>query len=294
MSQAAWASDHRNHFKDAERLLVQDDLVFPCTARLHPTHYLMGKQRDHKLHVGQLAEALQCHRAPVSRCARYTQLCTTGSQLLGHIWENGSRKSSPVPGRALCPCLWGTWYLSSIGAILPFASPLSSCCCSRGWGQWHSFLFLTALGKKRILKGFEHSSLNSSLKLRGFTADYGKRPPAASGRRRQVLGSRGAEERQESCGWEQDQRSRICPRTCWGQKEQGGGHQQPLVDGTEQPLLGTGHRGVGWANGAGPIPALSPGRGGECGGGGKAVLALWEERGWKCCGRVSATKAELG
>lgn len=107
-------------------------------------------------------------------------------------------------------------------------------------GAQRSFLFLTALGKKRILKGFEHSSLNSSLKLRGFTADYGKRPPAVGGRRRQVLGSCGAEERQESCGQEQEQGSRICPRTCWGQTEQGGGHQWLLVDGTEQPLLRTG------------------------------------------------------
>lgn len=83
---------HKHHFNDAGRLLVPNGLVFPCTAQLHPTRYLMG--------------------------------------------------------RGLCPCRWGMWHSGSIGAILPSASPLSSRCCSKGWGHGVHFYFSQPLGKR--------------------------------------------------------------------------------------------------------------------------------------------------
>lgn len=49
-------------------------------------------------------------------------------------------------------------------------------------------LFFAALRKKRISEGFEHSSLNSSLELRGFTGDYIEQLPVAGGRGWQVPG----------------------------------------------------------------------------------------------------------
>lgn len=59
-------------------------------------------------------------------------------------------------------------------------------------------LFFTALREKRILEGFEYSSLNSSLELRGFTGDYFERLPVVGGRGQRVLGGgKGAEKRQE-------------------------------------------------------------------------------------------------
>lgn len=49
-------------------------------------------------------------------------------------------------------------------------------------GAMAFILFFTALRVKRISEGFEHSSLNSSLKLRGFMGDYFKQLHMAGGR----------------------------------------------------------------------------------------------------------------
>lgn len=168
----------------------------------------------------QAGEPRCCPQAPLQRCRKVAR----------PKWPRFSLHSTTAPnslfnGERIVPVSLGDVELGQHRSHPAFCFTPQLPLLQQRVGARRSFLFLTALGKKRILKGFEHSSLNSSLKLRGFTADYGKRPPAAGGRRWQVLGSCGAEERQESCGQEQEQGSRICPRTCWGQKEQGGGHQ---------------------------------------------------------------------
>lgn len=62
-------------------------------------------------------------------------------------------------------------------------------------GAMAFILYFAALRKKRISGGFEHSSLNSSLELRGFTGDYFEWLPVVGGRGWQVLGRQGGRER---------------------------------------------------------------------------------------------------
>lgn len=90
--------------------------------------------------------------------------------------------------------LQGKQHLSSSGNS---AFPIASLLLQRV-GAVAFILFFAALRKKRISEGFEHSSLNSSLELRGFTEDYFKRLPVVGGRCWEVLGGQGGRKKVRS------------------------------------------------------------------------------------------------
>lgn len=98
-------------------------------------------------------------------CTSYTHVHT----FMTSCWSTLGRQEDelPCPGEDR-PCISRVVVLEQHQSHpKAFYITHSSCCCCTGHGG-KDIHFFAALRKKRILKGFEHSSLNSSLELRGF------------------------------------------------------------------------------------------------------------------------------